>query len=216
MAFMLRVNAVLDSENEMWRDPHSCWETDGLRRRRWFSIERATEVLKPPGKEVLDALATVAPTDWASQRYRILRLQSRPRIFLFHSAMLSTDQANNESCKTCEAAEAACHEVGCVIRAEFLDLNFSAQQCYALNLAMVRASDYVIIVSVSTANTDEALQVGWLLGVVALIGCPTLFLHGYDLSVYSSALVVGDKGIITYQYNSLMQASAKIAQFLAV
>ena len=43
LTFMLRVILVEDSENEMWTDPHSCWESDGLRRRRWFSTEAAAE-----------------------------------------------------------------------------------------------------------------------------------------------------------------------------
>ena len=55
------MHAVHDEANERWRDPDSCWDTDGWRNRRWFSPEAARPLLKKGQGVILDAMLSVPP-----------------------------------------------------------------------------------------------------------------------------------------------------------
>ena len=80
--FLLHVEHLEDDGNEAWHDPHSSYETSGLRRRRWFHVAEARPMLKKEGPQILDAFLAVPGKSRQNLRWRLPREPPQTRLLV--------------------------------------------------------------------------------------------------------------------------------------
>ena len=154
--FLLHVQHMEDESNEAWHDPHSAYETSGLRIRRWFHLDAARPLLKKDGPQILDAFLSVPEARRLDASYKPVGKPPKMRLLLLGGS---------------DALRDRCCQWGCLHEAS---LNLSTPQ----NL-----TDHQLFAAVAAAfwEADVAVFCGGadilhMAGLSASQGLPTLVL----------------------------------------
>jgi len=135
--FLLQVTDVHDAESEYWQDPDTCWEGDGLRRKRWCSPMEAFPLLKKDGGSILQAFLDVPSEMRVNKKWRppVQDIAARSVLFLGDLSLI------HEHC----ASHARILCAGSLLIADMDATCFTPEHKFAINAAALWEADAIFV-----------------------------------------------------------------------